>query len=152
VNERMINSAEDSSFTSTDGKRRDVPGEASAQKKEAAQHVVDIQNGLDALFKIILAEIDEEVVARHVASTTRKTPTMLSTLSISSIRIREAALKKKTAARIADIDGDSVASICLAATAAEDDADDIDPMYVVMSRRRPTRLNVLSVAQIVLCE
>jgi hypothetical protein len=102
VNERMINSAEDSSFTSTNGKRRDVPGEASAH----------------ALFKIILAEIDEEVVARHVASTTRKMPTMLSTLSRSSIRIRDAALKKKTAARIADIDGDSATIICLAATAA----------------------------------
>jgi hypothetical protein len=142
----MINSAEDSSFTSTDGKRRDVPGEASAQKKEAAQHVVDIHNGLDALFKIILAEIDEEVVARHVASTTRKMPTMLSTSSRSSIRIRDAALKKKMATRIADIDGDSVASICLAATPTALKTN------VVMSRRRPTRLNVLSVAQIVLCE
>jgi hypothetical protein len=121
----MINSAEDSSFTSTEGKRRDVPDEASAQKKEAAQHVIDIQNVLDALFKIILVEIEEEVVARHVASTTRKMPTMLSTSSRSSIRIRDAALKKKTAARIADIDGDSATSICLAATAAEDDADGI---------------------------
>ena len=61
-------------------------------------------------------------------------PTMLSTSSRSSIRIRDAALKKKTAARIADIDGDSATSICLAATAAEDDADGIE------DRRRDDRM------------
>jgi hypothetical protein len=71
-------------------------------------------------------------------------------LSRSSIRIHEvvavaAALKKKTCARIADLDGDSAASILLDDTAAEDDALVVRPD---VCRRRPTRLNVLSVAKL----
>jgi hypothetical protein len=51
-----VNSVGESSFISTEGIRRIIPTnnyKTSAQKKEAAQHVIDIQKDLDALLKII---------------------------------------------------------------------------------------------------
>jgi hypothetical protein len=54
--EWTVNSVGESSFISTEGKRRDVPtnkDRVTAQKKEAAQHVIEMQKGLDALYKVI---------------------------------------------------------------------------------------------------
>jgi hypothetical protein len=70
VNERMINSAEDSSFTSTDGKRRDVPGEASAappvklHSTWSTYRMVWMRCSIS--FPAVFAEIGDELVARHV--------------------------------------------------------------------------------------
>jgi hypothetical protein len=142
LKEWMVNSADESSFTSTDGERRDVPtnkSRVSAQKNQAAQYVIEMQKGLDALYKVIplyldaaaFAEVGDKRVARR-ADDKKKSDDAANTSTVKKQRIREAAaletaaLKKKTAAALADLDGDSAASICLAATAAEDDADGMD--------------------------
>jgi hypothetical protein len=54
--EWTVNSVGESSFISTEGIRRNIHTnnyKTSAQKKEAAQHVIDIQKDLAALLKII---------------------------------------------------------------------------------------------------
>jgi hypothetical protein len=54
--EWTVNSVGESSFISTEGIRRNIHTnyyKTSAQKKEAAQHVIDVQKDLDTLLKII---------------------------------------------------------------------------------------------------
>jgi hypothetical protein len=57
----MVNSADESSFTSTDGERRDVPTNKSrvtSQKNQAAQYVIKMQKVLDSLYKVIPLYLD----------------------------------------------------------------------------------------------
>jgi hypothetical protein len=149
--EWMVESAGKSSFISINGKRLDVPtnkSKVSAQKKEAAQQMLEIQKGLDALFEIIplyldaaaFAEIGDKLVARR-ADDKKDADNAANTSTVKKQRIREAAAaaaaavaKLEMAAALADLDGASATSILLAATAAEDDADGIE------DRRRDDRM------------
>jgi hypothetical protein len=79
-------------------------------------------------------------------------PTPRLSRSSVSATIFDAALKKKTAARIADLDGDSVASICLAATAAEDDADGIEDRRLDESTSTNPTERAFSRPNCVVCE
>jgi hypothetical protein len=101
LTERMVNSAGDSSFTSTDGKRRDVPTNKSrvtSQKNQAAQYEVEVQKGLDAVFKVIplyldaaaFAEIGDKLVARR-ADDKKKLDDAANTSTVKKQRIRVAA-------------------------------------------------------------